>query len=129
VTLKNSKGVDIDYILVYSFGMLEKIFGNKSAEYILLFLYHYGELHASAIAESLQTAITPIKNQLERFEEAGVLISKTLGRSRVYAFNPKSPFVKPVRELLRIAYESIPFHEREKIFSIRRRPRRKGKPL
>jgi hypothetical protein len=60
---------------------------------------------------------------------AGVLISKEAGRSRVYSFNPKSPIVKPVKELVEIAYESIPLVERQKIFATRRRPRRKGKPV
>jgi len=39
------------------------------------------------------------------------------------------PFVKPIKELLKIAYESIPLNEREVIFKIRRRPRNKGKPI
>ena len=109
--------------------MLENIFGNKTAEKVLLQLYHYGELHASGIAESAGSSLTPIKNQLERFEAAGILISKVMGRSRIYSFNPKSPLLKPVKELLKIAYDNISLTERQKIFALRRRPRRKGKPV
>src|ERR1700722_19356390 len=109
--------------------MLEGILGNHNAEKVLLHVFHYGEIHASAIARDLGTALNPVKGQLERFERAGVLVSKTIGRSRVYSFNPKSPFLAPVRELVRIVYDSIPLREREKIFSARRRPRRKGKPV
>ncbi|MCM2280064.1 MAG: ArsR family transcriptional regulator [Oligoflexia bacterium] len=109
--------------------MLEGVFGNKTAERVLLHIYHYGEVHASAIAQDYGMAINPIKGQLNRFERAGILVSKEIGRSRVYSFNLKSVFVKPVRELLKVAYETIPLKEREQVFRVRRRPRRKGKPV
>ncbi|MCB0408442.1 MAG: winged helix-turn-helix transcriptional regulator [Bdellovibrionales bacterium] len=109
--------------------MLEGLFGNKSAEKVLFHIYHYGESHASAIANDFDVALNPIKQQLNRFEEAGVLFSKEVGRSRLYSFNPKSPFTKPVQNIIKIAYENIPLKERQKIFATRRRPRRKGKPV
>lgn len=109
--------------------MLEGIFGNRTAERGLLHIYHNGETYASAVALDYGLAIDPIKKQLERFELASVLVAKQVGRTRVYSFNPKSPFVKPVQQLIKIAYESIPLREREKIFAARRRPRRRGKPI
>jgi hypothetical protein len=109
--------------------MLQGIFGNQTAEKVLLHVYHYGQIHASAIASDYGVALNPIKRQLERFELAGVLASKEVGRSRLYFFNPKSALQGPVRELIRIVYESIPLKEREQIFQVRRRPRRKGKPV
>ncbi|MCL2101971.1 MAG: hypothetical protein FWH22_09705 [Fibromonadales bacterium] len=109
--------------------MLKYIFGNATAERVLLHIYHYGSIHAAAIASDYGLAVTPILNQLERFEKSGILIAKTIGKSRVYSFNPKTPFAKPIKELLKIAYESIPLEEREAIFKIRRRPRSKGKPV
>jgi hypothetical protein len=109
--------------------MLKYIFGNATAEKVLLHVYHYGSIHAAAVASDYGLAVTPILNQLERFEKSGVLVAKTIGKSRVYSFNPKTPFAKPIKELLKIAYESIPLDEREVIFKIRRRPRSKGKPV
>ena len=109
--------------------MLEGIFGNKTAEKVLLHIFHYGESHGSAIATDFDMALNPIIQQLNRFELAGVLTSKEMGRSRVYSFNPKSPLLKPIKELIEIAYESISLSERQKIFKTRRRPRRKGKPI
>lgn len=109
--------------------MLEKIFGNKTAEKVLLHIYHYGESHASGIAQDFDMALNPIIQQLNRFELAGVLISKEAGRTRIYSFNPKSPLMKPVKELIELAYDSIPLAERQSIFQTRRRPRRKGKPV
>lgn len=109
--------------------MLEGVFGNKTAEKVLLHIFHYGESHASAIASDFDTALNPVIQQLNRFENAGILVSKEMGRSRVYSLNPKSPFRKPIANLLEVAYESIPWDERQKIFRVRRRPRRKGKPV
>jgi predicted transcriptional regulator len=120
--------VDINHNLVYNLNMLEGIFGNKTAEKVLLHIFHYGESHASAIAQDFQAALNPIIQQLNRFEAAGVLVSKEAGRSRIYSFNPKSALAKPIMNLIEIAYESIPLAERQKIFESRRRPRRKGKP-
>ena len=73
-------------------------------------------------------ALTPVLKQLNKFELAGVLVSKEIGKSRLYSFNPKSAFTKPIKEMLKIVYDSIPIKEKEKIFNKRRRPRRKGKP-
>lgn len=67
--------------------------------------------------------------QLNHFERVDILVSKQLGRSRIYSFNPKSVFNKAVQEIIEKAYESIPLSERQKLFETRRRPRRKGKPV
>ena len=109
--------------------MLEGIFGNKNAEKVLLHLFHYGSIHAAAVAADYGVAVTPLKKQLQRFEASGVLVSKEVGRTRVYSFNPKSPYVKPLKELLSVFYSGIPLEERQKIFAARRRPREAGKPV
>ena len=115
--------VDMDQKLVNTEFMLEGIFGNKTAEKVLLHIFHYGESHASAIAKDFSIAVNPIIQQLNRFERAGVLISKESGRSRIYSFNPKSVFNKPIQEIIEKAYDSIPLSERQKLFETRRRPR------
>lgn len=84
--------------------MLEGLLGNKSAEKVMLALYVNEELHASAIAQIYQTALDPIKKQLERFEEAGFLVSRSVGRSKLYRFNEKHPIISPLKEMLAIAY-------------------------
>jgi hypothetical protein len=109
--------------------MLEAIFGNRTAERVFLHIYHYGEVHARAIADDYGVVVNPIRSQIEKFENAGILVGKAAGRTRLYSFNKKSPFVKPLQELLKIAYESIPIEEREVLFAARRRPRKKGKPV
>ncbi|MBY0415075.1 MAG: hypothetical protein K2Q18_12970 [Bdellovibrionales bacterium] len=83
--------------------MLEGLLGNKSAEKVMLALYANTELHASAIAQIYGTALDPIKKQLERFEEAGFLVSRVVGRSRLYRFNEAHPMMTPLKEVLAIA--------------------------
>ena len=83
--------------------MLESLFGNKSAEKVMLAIFIHGELQASAIARQYGTALDPIKKQLERFEEAGFLISRIIGRSKLYKFNDQHPMIKPLKQLLSIA--------------------------
>ncbi len=83
--------------------MLEIVFGNKSAEKVMMAIYRDGELHASAIAKNYQTALDPIKKQLEKFEEAGFLKSRIVGRSKLYKFNNEHPLVEPLKEIIKIA--------------------------
>jgi len=109
--------------------MLDLILGNRNAERVFLHIYHYGEIHASGISKDYGISLTPILNQLSRFENAGILVSREVGRTRLYAFNPKSAFTKCIKEMVQIQYDGIPLSEKEKIFGSRRRPRRKNKPV
>lgn len=108
---------------------LKGIFGNNTAAWVLLYLYHYSEGHVGAITKDLNLHATPVKNQLNRFENAGILISKQVGRARVYFFNPKSPFIKPIKDMLALVHQAMPVTEKERIFSTHKKPRRKGKPI
>lgn len=90
--------------------MLEGLFGNKSAEKVMLSIFEHGELHASAIAQKHRTALDPIKKQLERFEVAGFLVSRVVGRSRLYKFNEENPLIHPLKELLKIANINEPLN-------------------
>jgi hypothetical protein len=79
---------------------------------LLLHVYHYGEIHASAIAQDYRMAVNPVKGQLDRFERSGILVSKEAGRARIYSFNPKSVFLAPVKVFLKIVHDTIPLKER-----------------
>ena len=108
---------------------LDQLFGSVTTKRILLHLFHYGEIHAAGIAHDYKSSDTPFTRQLNRLEDAGILVSKLVGRTRSYQFNPKSAYTNALRKLVEVAYETIPLPEREKIFHERRRPRRKGKPV
>lgn len=109
--------------------MLEAILGNKTAAKVMLYLVHYGEAYANGLAKDMGIALNQVQKQLDKFESAGVLISKKTGTVRIYTFNPKSGAVKKLIELISTFYEAIPLQQREIMFQNRRRPRRKGKPV
>ena len=109
--------------------MLEGIFGNASAEKILLYIEQYGEGYATEIARSFDNlTLHMAQRQLERFERAGALVSSLRGRTRLYSWNARYPFNKELRALLAKALAALPATERKRYFSERRRPRRAGKP-
>ena len=63
--------------------MLEKLLGNKSAYWVMLYLYHYGEVYPSLIADSLGTSLNPIKGQLKKLSDAGILSRKKMGKMKI----------------------------------------------
>lgn len=108
---------------------LEVLFGNRTAASLMLYLFHYGEAYARGASRDLAVSLSPVQRQLDKFEAAGLLVSRMVGNTRIYAFNPKIPVARKLRELIRIFYEAMQQGERERLFATRRRPRRRGKPV
>lgn len=109
---------------------LEALFGGQAAAKVLLFMENYGEGHASWIARTFEMPVSEVQKQLKKFEEAGVLVSRMVGTSRVFTWNPRDPALEGLRQLLKSTLEyGIPSDRLKKYFRQRRRPRRKGKPL
>ena len=109
--------------------MLEPILGSTSSERVLIFVLARKEGYAREIARFFETDLDPIQKQLEKLELGGVLVSRTAGRTRLYEFNPRYPFLKELRNLLEKALSFYTDEEREQLLMNRRRPRRSGKPL
>lgn len=110
--------------------MLEGIFGNATAEKVLLYLEQFGEGYALGIARTFDDLpVSMVQRQLQRLEAGGVLVSRLQGRTRVFTWNPRFAFQSELRALLRKALGRLPASERERYFTARRRPRRTGKPL
>jgi len=109
--------------------MLDQILGSKTAQKIFLHIFHHGESYPSAVAKDFNITLGQVQRQFDRFENAGILISKLSGKTRVYQFNKKNTLTGPFIEMVKRVYDSIPIDEKETIFSTRRRPRRSGKPV
>jgi len=109
--------------------MLDKLFGTQTAGFVLLHLHHYGEVYARGLARDLDISLSAIQKQLQKFEDAGVVVSKLMGRTRIYSFNKKSPLTKPLIELIDVVYSSMSLSDKEQLFKTRQRPRRPGKPV
>ena len=109
--------------------MLETIFGSKNRERVLQFILANGEGYAKEMSDFYSTSLDPIQKQLEKMELGGVLVSKNVGRTRLFMFNPRYAFLNELKALLAKARSYYPAEEIERLTMNRKRPRRAGKPL
>ena len=109
--------------------MIEVLLGSKNAERVLLFIFTRDEGYAREIAAFYETDLKPIQMQLDKFEKSEVLVSRSIGRTRPYEFNPRYPFLTELKALLEKALSFYPAKEQEELTMNRRRPRAKGKTL
>lgn len=109
--------------------MLEPLLASTNCERVLIFLAAREEGYLREISDFFQSAPAPVLKQLEKLENGGVLFSRLAGRTRLYGFNPRYPFLKELRALLDKALTFYPEDIRVRLLESRRRPRRKGKPL
>jgi predicted ArsR family transcriptional regulator len=105
------------------------LFGNSTAEKVLLYLERYNEGYALAMAETFGLPVSQVQRQLLRLETTGILVSRTVGRTRIFLWNPRCYFLKELRTTLNRILEFLPRDVQQKYFLQRRRPRRTGKPL
>ena len=109
---------------------LETLFGGRAATKVLLFIENYSEGYASQIARTFEMPLSEVQKQLAKFEDVGILVSRMVGTSRMYTWNPRDPALDALRQLLQNTLnDGIPKERLNKYFRHRRRPRRKGKPL
>ena len=109
--------------------MLEALLGSKVRESILIYLAGRDKGYAREIAAYYDYRLSPVQNQLDRLESGNVLVSVLTGKTRVYSFNPRYPFLKELKALLYQALLFLPEDEHNKLLKSRRRPRRRLKPL
>lgn len=108
--------------------LLSNLFGNETAEKVLLFLASYNEGYAKKISDIFGISLSQVQRQLLRFEREGILVSQLKGKTRVFFWNPRYMFLKELLSLLDRALVMLPQEFQEKYFRIRIRPRRVGKP-
>jgi len=109
--------------------MLEAILGSKVREQVLVYLAGRQEGYAREIANYFQSSLSPVQKQLERLETGNVLVGKNSGKTIIYTFNPRYPFLNELKKLLDKTITFLPPEEREKLLMVRKRPRRKNKTL
>lgn len=109
--------------------MLESLLGSVNKERVLIFISARGEGYPRDIARFFSTDLTPVQRQLDVLERGGVLVSRLVGRTRIYTFNPRYPLLDEVRALLEKALSFYPQEEQDRLLLARQRPRRAGKPL
>lgn len=109
--------------------VLEAILGNRSSAQALMFIEAYGSGHPARIASTFDVPLTGIYRQLRRLEANGVLVSRTVGRTRLFEFNTRNPTVRNLRAFLAAELELLPEEETKAYFRQRQRPRRTGKQM
>jgi hypothetical protein len=109
--------------------MLVPLLGSLNCERVLIFIYGREEGYPREIARFYNTDLDPVRKQLDKLENGGVLASRVAGRTRLYTFNPRYPFLKELKGLLKKALSFYTPEAQEALLMIRRRPRRRGKPL
>ena len=117
-------------------GQMETLFGSRSAAYTLLYIESYGSGYAAQIAQTFNLPQNAVKQQLNKFEADGILISYTVGRTRIFEFNSRGSTVQNLRqflaselEYLKSDFSGLPSEVYQQCFQQRRRPRRSGKSL
>ena len=111
--------------------MLEYLFANKNVEKILIYLSLHDKANASELKHAFSTSLDPIQKTLKKLEEGGLLVSFLEGRTRVFHWNPRYPFLHEIRALTEKCYKFLPLQIQESYYQStkRKRPRRTGKAL
>ena len=111
--------------------MLEYLFANKNVEKILIYLNLHAKANASELSRLFKSALDPVQKTLKKLEEGGLLASFLEGRTRVFQWNPRYPFLAEIQALAKKAYSFLPPDIQEARYrsTQRKRPRKTGKPL
>lgn len=109
--------------------MLANLLGSVNKERVLIYLVARGRGYSREIARFFQAPLSPVQNAVEKLEAAGVLVSRVVGSTREYEFNPRYPARSELTVLLDRALSLYPATLRDALLLTRSRPRRKDKPL
>lgn len=111
--------------------MLESLFGNSVIEKVLFFLIANEKCYPSQLKNAFQSPLYSFQRALARLEKGGIIISHPEGKTLIYQFNPRYHFLNELKAFLEKGYNSLPQEMREKYYepTVRKRPRRQGKPL
>ncbi len=109
--------------------MIESLVGSLNKEKVLIFLQSRQEGYAREIARFYGTDLYNVQTQLDKLETGGILVSRLVGRTRLYTFNPRFALLAELKALLEKTLSFYPKNIQMELTENRRRPRRRGKPL
>ena len=91
----------------------------------------HGKANATELSRAFDSALDPIQKTLRKLEEGGLLASFLEGKTRVFQWNPRYPFMEEVQALAKKAYQFLPPEIQQTAYQSmkRKRPRKTGKPL
>lgn len=101
--------------------MLEYFFANKNVEKILVYLLIHEKANATELSRIFESSLDPIQKTLRKLEEGGLLVSFLEGRTRVFMWNPRYPFLPEIQALAKKTYEFIPPQIQQKYYQVTKR--------
>ncbi len=103
-------------------------FGSRARTQALLVLHLLGESYAREMARVLGLSLSGVQKALGSLERDGLVAGRAVGRTRLYCINPRAFARRELERYLRRLCE--PRSDlRARVATLRRRPRRAGKPL
>ena len=93
--------------------MLEYFTWGKVTERILFFMNYHGETFPTEIAHKFDFHLYGVQKQLNRFEKAGMVQSRYVGRTRVFSWDPDWPMVNELRAFLSKAFDEMSRKEKK----------------
>ena len=104
------------------------MFGSARRTEVLLGIALLEETYARELARVLEAPLLSVQRIVDALDREGVVATRLIGQKRRVTLNPKYFARKELEQLLRRLALSDP-RLLDVIGSMRRRPRRKGKPL
>lgn len=119
----------ITYFIGIGCTMLSVLFGSPLREKILLYLMECDEGYSLELSKNFKASLFAVQSQLRNLEEAGILASRTAGKTRLYSINPRYFLRAELEAMLKKDFQALPEEEIRTYYRPRKRPRRAGKPL
>lgn len=104
------------------------LFGTANRTQVIVAVRLLEETWGAELAQFLGMRISLTQRILRSFEAEGALLSRMVGRSRIFALNSRYPAAKELSALL-WKLGSLDVGLQQKLAARRRRPRRSGKAL
>ena len=103
-------------------------FGSDTRTRVLVLLARLQSSYARELARLLDRPLSVVQKALASLERDGLVAAQTLGRIRLFRLNP-AYFARPELERLLVRLADADPDVDRLAASVRRRPRRAGKPL
>jgi len=103
-------------------------FGSRSRTRTLLALHLMQESYARELARLLGLSLSGVQKALESLERDGLVAGRAVGRTRLFRIAPRA-FARPELERYLDRLLEPESALRTRVATLRRRPRRTGKPL
>jgi len=103
-------------------------FGGKGRTRVLLALRLLSESYPRELARVLEMPFSSVQKAVRSLEKDGLVAGRALGRTRVFQLDPRYFAYEEIQRLL-LRLTEPEFELKTRVSTLRRRPRRTGKPL